>query len=149
MTILERIDQEIKRAMKAREEMALSVNRMIKTVVKNREIELRAKLSEVEFRQVLSSMVKRAQESIEGFKKGGRPEMAEKEEAEIKIIQTYLPKPLEDHELMRLIDCAVTQANAKGGKDMGAVMKLLKEETMGRVDGQVLATKVKEKLNSL
>ncbi len=146
MTILEKLDQEIKEALKARDQSRLDAIRLIKASVKNKEIELIHPLSEAEFFAVLSTMAKQRHESIDQFKKGGRVDLAEKEEKELAVISSFLPQPLSDSELDHLIAEAISQTGAKSPKDMGLVMKALKEPTMGRVDGKILSERVRSKL---
>lgn len=149
MTILEKLDQEIKESLKARDQVRLDTIRLIKTAVKNREIELIRPLSEAEFFAVLSTMTKQRNESIDQFKKGGRTDLVEKEEKERTIISSFLPQALSDAEIDRLIAEAISQTGAKSPKDMGLVMKALKEPTAGRADGKILSEKVKSKLGSI
>ncbi|HBF12527.1 MAG TPA: glutamyl-tRNA amidotransferase [Deltaproteobacteria bacterium] len=146
MTILEKLDNEIKTALKAREEARLATVRLIKSQVKNKEIELIHPLSEAEFLAVLSTMVKQRRESIDQFSKAGRTDLVVKEEIELKVIESFLPQQLTDAEVDAFIAQAVAESKAAGPKDMGPVMKLLKDKTAGRVDGRVLSDKVKAKL---
>ena len=149
MTILEKLDNEIKTALKARDEARLATVRLIKSQVKNKEIELIHPLSEAEFLAVLSTMVKQRRESIDQFSKAGRTDLVVKEEIELKVIESFLPQQLTDAEVDAFIAQAVAESKAAGPKDMGAVMKLLKDKTAGRVDGRVLSDKVKAKLASI
>ena len=147
MTILQKFEQEIKDALKSGNQIKLSAVRMIKSTIKNKEIELMHPLSDAEFMAVLSTMAKKCRESIEQFSKGGRAELAKKEEDELGIIESFLPKSLSESELDLLIQEAITAVHAVGPKDMGAVMKALKEKTAGRVDGKLLSDKVRAKLS--
>lgn len=149
MTILEKLDQEIKESLKARNQVRLDSVRLIKTAVKNKEIEFIRPLTQPEFFSVLSTMAKQRHESIDQFKKGGRTDLVEKEEKELAIISSFLPQALSDAEIDRLIAEAISQTEAKSPKDMGLVMKALKEPTAGRADGKVLSEKVKSKLGSI
>lgn len=149
MNVLEKIDAEIRQAMKARDFARLGALRLIKTSVKNREIELIHPLSEAEFFACLSTMVKQRHESIDQFKKGGRADLVKKEEDELRVLEGFLPKQLSEGEIDTMIAEAVSATCAKGPKDMGAVMKALKEKTAGRADGKFLSEKVKQKLSSL
>ena len=149
MTVLEKLEQEIKEAMKAKDQARLSAVRMIKATVKNKEIELIHPLSEAEFIAVLSTMAKQRRESIAQFTQGGRTDLVATEEAELKIIESFLPQALSEAEVTNLINEAVAQSGAKGPKDMGAVMKLLKDKTAGRVDGKALSDQVRARLASL
>ena len=147
--IMESLEAEIIKAMKARDQVRLGAVRLIKSTVKNKEIELIHPLSETEFFSVLQTMVKQRAESIEQFTKGGRTDLADKEKGELAVIQTFLPQALSDQDLATLILEAIATSGAKGPKDMGAVMKHLKDKTAGRVDGKKLADLVKNKLSNL
>lgn len=147
MSILAKLEQDIKESMKARQEARLFAVRLIKSTVKNKEIELIRPLSEAEFFDVLSFMAKQRRDSIEQFEKANRMDLVAKEKSELEIIESYLPKRLSDEELTAAIEKAVHTTGAKGPKDMGAVMKALKAETSGRVDGKMLADRVKSRLS--
>lgn len=146
MSVLQQMETELKTAMKNRDQARLDTIRLIKTAVKNKEIELIHPLSDAEFIAVLSTMAKQRRESIESFKNAGRTELAAKEEAELVIIESFLPKALSESEVTALIAEAKAATNATGPKDMGAVMKYLKDKTAGRVDGKILSEKVKTAL---
>lgn len=146
MTILEKLDEEIKKALKSKDPLRLSAVRLIKSSAKNKEIEIMHPLSDAEFNAVLSTLAKRHRESIEQFSKGGRPDLEELEKKQLEIVESYLPKKLNEDELMRLIDDAIIGTQASGAKDMGKVMKVLKDKTAGRVEGQLLAEKVRQRL---
>lgn len=147
MSIITNLEQEIKSALKARDQLRLDTVRLIKASAKNKEIELLHPLSEAEFLTVISKMVSQRHDSIEQFKKGGRPDLVEKEEKELTILQSYLPKPLSQDEVKSLIDEAVIQTKASGLKDMGMIMKALRDKVSGRFDGKLLADMVKSKLS--
>ncbi len=149
MTVLEMLEQKVKEAMKARNQPILETVRLIKSTVKNKEIELIRALTEAEFFAVLSSMVKQRRESIEQFTNGGRTDLVAKEEEQIVVIETFLPKALGDEELSGLIRDAIVAGKASGPKDMGVVMKAIKDQTAGRVDGKKLSEMVKNHLSSL
>lgn len=148
-SILSQLDNAIKEAMKARDTARLETVRGIKTSVKNKEIELIRPVTEVEFYGLLNTMVKQRRDSIEQFKKGGRDDLADKEAGELKIIETFLPQALSPEEVNHLISDAISASKATGPKDMGAVMKLLKDQTAGRVDGKELSELVRSRLQSL
>ena len=147
MSILTQLEQDIKEAMKARQEARLGAVRLIKSTVKNKEIELIRPLSEAEFFYVLSNMGKQRRDSIEQFEKANRMDLVAKEKSELEIIESYLPKRLSDEELTAVIEKTIQATGAKGAKDMGVVMKALKAETSGRVDGKTLADRVKSHLS--
>lgn len=148
MTYLEQIDAKIKDAMRAKESFRLGVLRLIKSDLKNKEIELKKPVSEADFNATLSRMIKQRKESAEQYRKGDRNDLAENEEAEIQVVQEFLPQPLSEEELTTLIASAIKDTGAEGPQGMGLVMKELKDKTSGRVDGKVLADKVKAALNN-
>src|SRR5438132_3389021 len=124
MTLSEQIQKDITTAMKARDEQRLSCLRMVKTALKNREIEKMVPLDEKEAQQVLSTLIKQRKDSVEQFTKGGRQEMADKEAAEIKLIEAYMPKAAGEEEIVAGVRAAITEMTpAPAMKDMGAVMK--------------------------
>lgn len=147
--IIQMLEQKVMAAMKAKDQVLLETTRLIKSTVKNKEIELIRPLTETEFFAVLGTMVKQRRESIEQFTAGNRTDLVQKEEEQIKAIETFLPKALSDEELATMIASAVQEAGAKGPKDMGAVMKILKDKTAGRVDGRKVSESVKDQLAKL
>lgn len=149
MSVIQRLDQDIKTALKAKESEKLEALRMIKTAVKNKEIELIRELKEDEFIAVLSTMAKRHKDSIDQFEKAGRDELVAKEKLGLEVVESYLPKALGDDEVSQIIDDAISATGASGPKDMGAIMKAIKEKTAGRVDGKTLSQAVKDKLANL
>jgi len=145
MNFQARIDQDIKEAMKAREAERLSVLRMLKASLKNVAIEkggIDFVLSDQDALAIVRKELKKRQDSIESFNKGGRPELAAKEESECAILQTYLPQPFTPEELAALVAGAIADAGATSKKDMGAVMKLANERAAGRADGKALSAAV-------
>jgi uncharacterized protein YqeY len=143
----EQLDAELKSAMRARDEVKLSVVRMLKSAIKYREIELMKPLDDAGVLAVISSEIKRRKDSVEQYRAGNRADLADKEEAEIKVLQGWLPAQLSEDELKQLVEAAVQKANAQGPKDMGAVMKLLMPETQGKADGKVVSEMVKARLS--
>ena len=149
MTLTEQIQKDIVSAMKAREEARLSCLRMVKTALKNREIEKMAPLDDKESQQVLSSLIKQRKDSVEQFTKGGRQEMADKEAAEIKLIETYLPKAAGEAEIVEGVKAVIAEMGSPTMKDMGTVMKnaMARFAAAGmRVDGKVVSDTVKKEL---
>jgi uncharacterized protein YqeY len=135
--------------MKARDEARLSTLRMVKTALKNREIEKMAPLDEKESRQVLSTLIKQRKDSVEQFTKGGRQEMADKEAAEIVLIESYMPKAAGEAEIVAGVKAAISEMGSPTIKDMGTVMKnvMAKFAAQGmRVDGKVVSEAVKKEL---
>jgi len=150
LTISERITQDITAAMKAREEHRLSTLRMVKTAIKNKEIDKRGALDDQEAMAVLNTLIKQRKDSIEQFTKGGRKELADKEAAEITIIEGYLPKAAGAEEITTVVRAAISEMGAPTMKDMGAVMKnaMAKFAAAGtRVDGKVVSETVKKLLS--
>lgn len=145
----EKIERESIAAAKAKDKTRLSALRMLKTAVHNKEIDLRRELTEAEFLQVVSSMVKQRRESIEQFERGGRLDLVEKEKAELSIIQEFMPQPLTEAELSALIDKVIAETGATGPKDVGKVMKSLMPLISGKADGKAASEKVKQRLTAL
>jgi uncharacterized protein YqeY len=149
MSMIEQIQKDITAAMKAREEQRLSTLRMVKTALKNREIDKMAPLDDKEAQQVLSTLIKQRKESVEQFTKGGRQEMADNEAAEIKIIETYMPKAAGEDEIAAGVKAVIAEMGSPTMKDMGAVMKNVMARFNGaglRVDGKVVSDAVKREL---
>ena len=148
MTLQEKIQSHIADAMRSKDNLRLSTLRMMKTAVKNKEIEKMKALDEPEVIAVLNSLVKQRRDSIEQFRNGGREEMAQKEEAEIKVIEQYLPAAASDHDIQQAIAEAIAETGASSIKDMGKVMKATMPRLTGKtVDGARVSQLVKEKLS--
>lgn len=143
---IKRIEADLKNAMLARDAFRLSVLRMVKSALKNQEIDFKREVTEAEFLETLTKLVKQRQDSVSQFEKAGRTDMAQNEQNEITILQTYLPKALTETELQSLIDAAIQDLKATGPSDMGKVMNALKDATRGKVDGKILSEKVKQAL---
>jgi hypothetical protein len=148
MAFKETIDREMVLAAKTKDKIRLSALRMLKSGLHNREIDSKRELGEAEFLQLLSSMVKQRKDSIEQFAKGGRSDLVEKEEAELKVIEEFLPAQLSEAELDAAIAEAVREVGAEGVRDMGKVMKVLMPKLTGRADGKALGEKVKARLSA-
>jgi uncharacterized protein YqeY len=149
MSLSEQIQKDITAAMKARDESRLSCLRMVKTALKNREIEKMAPLDDKESQQVLSTLIKQRKESVEQFTKGGRQEMADKEAAEIKLIETYLPKAAGEEEILAGVKAVIAEMGSPTMKEMGTVMKnaMARFGAAGmRVDGKTVSEAVKKEL---
>jgi len=149
MTLSEQIQKDITTAMKARDEQRLSCLRMVKTALKNREIEKMAPLDDKEAKQVLSTLIKQRKDSVEQFTKGGRREMADKEAAEIKLIETYMPKAAGEEDIVAGVKAVITEMGAPTMKDMGVVMKnvMARFAAAGmRVEGKQVSEVVKREL---
>jgi uncharacterized protein YqeY len=147
MSLIERIQKDLTEAMKSKEELRLSVLRMAKSALKNKEIEKIRPLDEAESLQVLQTLVKQRKESVEQFTKGGRTDLADKETREIAIIEAYLPAGASDADVDRAIEAAVAETGANSPKQMGAVIKSAKALLSGKtVDGKVLSDRVRARL---
>src|SRR2546422_10666249 len=149
MTLSEQIQKDITTAMKARDEQRLSCLRMVKTALKNREVEKMAPLDEKESQQVLSTLIKQRKDSVEQFTKGGRRELADKEAAEIVLIESYLPKAAGEAEIVAGVKAVIAEMGSPTMKDMGTVMKnaMARFNAAGmRVDGKMVSEVVKKEL---
>lgn len=149
MTLTEQIQKDLVDAMKSRNEARLSCLRMMKTALKNREIEKMAALDEKESLQVLSTLIKQRKESVEQFRKGGRDEMADREQAEIALIESYMPKAAGEEEIVAGVRAVISEMGAPTMKDMGNVMKNVMARFQGagiRVDGKQVSETVKREL---
>jgi uncharacterized protein YqeY len=147
MPLLERIQKDMVAAMKSKDEARLSAVRMIKTALKKLEVDSMKPLDEATEMQVLNSLIKQRTESAEMFRKGGRPEMAEKEEAERTLIESYMPAPATPEEMEDAIAAALAETQVTSAKQMGVVMKAAQAKLAGkRVDGKALSEKVRARL---
>ena len=146
MTLKQTIDADLKTAMKAREELVRDTLRMVKSELMNREVELGRDLDEGEEIAVLSRAVKTRRDSITEYEAGGRGDAADKERAEIAIIERYLPKPLDEAALREAITALAAEVGATSKRDMGKVMKALGERYKGRYDGKVASRLIGEML---
>jgi uncharacterized protein YqeY len=147
MTLMERIGEDMKGAMRARDTVKLGALRMAKAALMNREVERAAALDEPESQQVIASLIKQRRDSIEQFEKGGRVDLADKERAEIDLLQVYLPPPMDTAEIEQAIDAAIAETGATTPKDMGKVMKAVMSRLgAAQVDGKVVSDTVKRKL---
>jgi uncharacterized protein YqeY len=148
MSIVDQITQDMTQAMKAREELRLSTLRMVKSALKNKEIDKRAPLDDKEATAVLSTLIKQRKDSIEQFTKGGRTELAQKEQAEIGIIEAYMPKALGEEEVLAAVRTTISEMGSPTVKDMGTVMKNTMAKFAGaRVDGKLVSELVKRELS--
>jgi uncharacterized protein YqeY len=149
MSLSEQIQKDMVEAMRAKQELRLSVLRMMKTAVKNKEIEKRSALDDREVVQVLSTMVKQRRDSIEQFNKGNRPELAAKEVDEIKIIEGYMPKAVSEDDVRTTVRAVIAEMGSPTAKDMGTVMKnaMAKFAASGlRAEGKTVSEIVKQEL---
>ncbi|MGE5214665.1 MAG: GatB/YqeY domain-containing protein [Nitrospirota bacterium] len=150
MTLQQRVDSDLKEAMRAKETTKLGVLRMIKSALKYAAIEksgAEAELSDTEAIQVIRKQAKQRQDSIESFEKGGRGELADKEKEELAILRTYLPQAMSPEEVARVVRETITELGATSKAQMGAVMKALQEKAGGRADGKTLSAEVQKQLS--
>jgi uncharacterized protein len=148
MAFKEKIDQEMILAAKATEKIRLSALRLLKNGLHNREIDLKRELTESEFLQLLSGMVKQRRDSIEQFEQGNRPDLVEKEKAELRVIQEFLPVQMSEADIDAVIAEAIRETGAVGIRDMGKVMKALMPKVAGKADGKAVGEKVKLRLSA-
>ena len=146
MSLIERIEGELKQAMRAREQERTDTLRLTLASLRSAEKELARPLKEDEELQVLQRERKRRTEAAEAFREGGRVEQAEKEERELEIIQAFMPEPVSDEELERIIDDAIAETGATSLRDLGRVMADVMPQVAGRADGSTVSQLVREKL---
>jgi uncharacterized protein len=149
MTITERVDSDLKEAMRAKDTTRLGVLRMLKSALKYAVIAksgAEADLGDAEAAQVIRKQAKQRQDSIESFEKGGRAELAEKEREELSILDAYLPQPMNADELAKIVRETIVEVGATSKAQMGAVMKALQAKVAGRLDGKTLSTEVQQQL---
>lgn len=147
MSLTERLTDDLKLAMKARDQLRMDAIRMVKAALMNKEIELKKELDEAETNRVLMTLVKQRKESVEQYQKGKRDDLADKELKEIAIIEAYLPKALSQEELAAVVESAIKEAGLVTIKDMGRVMKAVTAKLAGQpVDGKQLSNLVRSRL---
>ncbi len=147
MTLVEQVDKDLVAAMKAKEELKLSVLRMMKAALKNKQIELGKPLGDPEAVAVLRTLVKQRRESAEAFRKGGREDLASKEESEVKIVEAYLPAAASDEDIDASVAAAIAETGATGAKDLGKVMKAAMAKLAGKnADGKRVNERARAKL---
>ncbi|MBK9948493.1 MAG: GatB/YqeY domain-containing protein [Nitrospira sp.] len=148
MSLYDRLTEDLKFAMKSRDQLRMDVIRMIKAAVLNKEVELKRDLDDAEMSRVMTTLVKQRRESIEQFEKAQRQELAAKERQEIEIIESYLPKSLSPEELETLVTSVIADTGSRSIKDLGAVMKAVMARLGGQtVDGKLVSELVKRKLS--
>ena len=139
MGLYEKIESDMKAALKGKDTVRLSTLRMLLAAVKNLEVEKRVKrLEDADIPQLIQKDIKRHRESIEQFEKGARQDLADKETLELKILEAYLPKQLSDEELQDIIKAAISECGATTKADAGKVMKAVMEKVKGRADGKLV-----------
>ena len=154
MSLKQRIEDDLKTALKAGEKQRLGVLRMVKSKVQEKQVELRgkkgadAKLSDDDVQNVVTAYAKQRRDSIESYEQGGREDLAATEREELEILSGYLPQQMGEDEVAAIVDSAVAESGAKEPKDMGAVMKLVMPRVKGRADGNRVSAAVREKLGA-
>jgi len=146
MTLKGQLDDAMKAAMKARDDLRLSAVRMVRAAIKNREIESRTELDDQAVIDVISTLAKQRRESIRMYREGNRPELAEKEELELAVLLEFLPTQLSPEEIEYLIRQTILDLGASGAKDMGRVMKTVSPLTAGKADGKFVSDAVRKLL---
>lgn len=147
MELLHRIEQALKEAIKTRDEDRRNALRMLLTAIKNKEKELRRQPSEMEIHQLIAGAIKQRKDSIEQFLRGGRKDLADKENKEMEVLASFLPSPLETEALRELVSEAIRETGAVTLKDMGKVMKVLMPRVAGRADGKTVNDMVRVQLS--
>jgi uncharacterized protein YqeY len=148
MTIKDRLKEDMKAAMKAKESEKLTAIRMLNAAIKNKEIDLRHELTDDEVTDVLVSDVKKRKDAVEQFRSGGRDDLVEAEERQIGFLMAYMPEQMGEEDVARIVADAVAQSGATSAKDMGAVMKIVMPQVKGKADGGLVNRLVKERLTA-
>jgi hypothetical protein len=147
MSLHDRLTEDLKLAMKARDQLRMDVIRMIKAAVMNKEMEMKKDLDDAEMSRVMANMIKQRRESVEQFEKGNRAELAAKERLEIAILESYLPQALSPEQLFEIVDSVIRETGARSLKEMGVVMKAVMIRVAGQpVDGKQISDLVRARL---
>jgi|SRR3990172_4286358 len=149
MSLLQRLDEDLKVALKKSDKLKVSVLRLLKAALKNQQIEKGRELTDEEILSVIATLAKQRGESIEQFSKGGRQELAEQERCELEILRSYMPEQLSAADLEQIILAAIKESSARDEKDMGKVMRILMPRIKGVADGKWVNNRVKELLQSM
>ena len=147
MSLEERLVEEMKQAMRSNDKLRLSAIRMIRSAVKNKEIEVRKKLEDEDVVRVIQGMMRKAEESLEQFEKGGRMDLVEKEKQEVEVLKSFLPQPISQEEILKIIDQTIEETEASSLKDLGRVMKSVMPKLVGKADGKLINQLVKDRLS--
>lgn len=147
MGLEERLVDEMKQSMKSNDKLRLSTIRMIRSAVKNKEIEQRTPLTDEGIAKVIHGLVRKGEESVEQFRVGKRTDLVEKEEKEIEILKSFLPQPLSREEILEVIDQTIAEIQASSSRDIGKVMKSAISKLGGKADGKLINQLVKERLS--
>jgi uncharacterized protein YqeY len=144
--MLQKLQEQLKESMKSKDEIRTSVLRMLISDFKYAQIEKRAELDEAESTQVIKRAIKKRKEAIEMYEKGGRPDLASKETAELKVLQEFVPAEMDEATIRQKVDEVISELNAKDKKDMGRVIKEVLARYKGQIDGKLAQKIVSEKL---
>jgi uncharacterized protein YqeY len=147
-TIKETLSEKMKASMKSGEKDVLAFCRNLHAAVRKKEIDDRVDLDDAAVQKIISTSIKQRQDSIEQFQKGGRIDLVDKETAELKFLQSFMPAQMTEAEIKELVNWAVTEAKAAGPKDMGNVMKLLQPKVAGRADGKLVNQMVRDRIGT-
>lgn len=148
MSLKNRIQEEVKNAMRARDKDRLAVLRLVSAAIKQREVDERIELDDEQVLLVLDKMVKQRRESLEQYEKAAREDLAAQEKMELEVIQSFMPEPLSETELETLIKAAIAESGASSMRDMGSVMNVLRPHVQGRADMKQVSQAVKSQLGS-
>lgn len=148
MSLKEKLTADMKTAMREKDSVRLNTIRMVRSALKNKEIEAGGELDDQGIIQVVSTLVKQRRESIAMYRENDRQDMADQEQAEIEVLQVYLPQQLSEEEVAAIVDAAIAETGASSVKDMGAVMKVVMAKTTGRADGKMVNQLVRSRLNA-
>jgi hypothetical protein len=148
MDLKQRIDQDMRVALKSGDKLKLNITRLLKSDIRYKEIDKGKELSDEEVQEVLSSSAKKHRDSIEQFRKGGREDLVKKEEEELNLILGYMPAQLSQGEIEKLIEESIAEVGAEGEKDIGKVMKALMPKVKGKADGKTVNLLVTSKLKT-
>ncbi len=146
MSLKERLKEDMKAALKAKDKEKLSVIRMLQALIKNAEIDKRGELTDEEIISLLQKYAKQRRESIEMYEKGGRQDLVEKEKRELEIVEGYLPKQMSEEEIRELVAEVIKEVGASSPKDLGKVMQAVMPKVKGRADGSLVNRVVRELL---
>jgi len=148
MSLMQELEEDFKKALKSQDKIRLSALRMLRSALKNKEVERRGKLDDSEILSVIKGLIRQGKEAVEQFEKGGRQDLVDKEKTEIEIFSAYLPAQATPAEIEEIIDQIILEVKASGVRDMGKVMKSAMARLAGRAEGQVIQAIVKQKLSS-
>ena len=147
MSLKAKLEEDLKQALREKASLKVSCLRMIKAAIKYKEIDIRGELNDAQVIAILSTSAKQHKESIDQFKKGNRPDLVAKEEEELVLIETYLPKQMDEAELTKIVEAAIAEVGAKAPSDVGKVMKAVMPKVAGRADGKLINAIALKKLS--